>query len=161
MADARVLHRLVLAFILAGLALSLYATAESLNPALQGSCTVNAFLSCAAVQQSGLTTLGPVPDWALGTGGFALLLALDVLLIRTYESRWLLAVLFVAALGLGVAVVLGYIELALIHALCPVCLGTYVADLGAFSGALALLRLRRAATKSPGETASLGDAEGP
>jgi uncharacterized membrane protein len=160
MADARVLHRLVLAFIVAGLALSLYAMAESLNPSLQRSCTVNVFLSCSAVQQSGLTSLGPVPDWAFGVGGFTLLLALDALLVRTYESRWLLAVLLVAGLGLGFVAVLGYVELVLIHALCPVCLGTYVADLGAFLGALALLRLRRAEARLPGEAASAGGLEG-
>ncbi len=146
MADARVLHRLVLACILAGLALSLYATAESLVPALQSTCTVNAFLSCAAVQQSGLTTLGPIPYWAFGVGGFSLLLVLDVFLIRTYETRWLFAVLGVATLGLGVAAVLAYIEVDRIHALCPVCLGTYLADLGAFLAALALLHIKRATT---------------
>ncbi len=148
MADARVLHRLLLAFVVAGLALSLYATAESLDPTLQSSCTVNAFLSCAAVQQSGLTTLGPVPDWALGVGGFSLLLVIDVFLIRTYEARWLLAVLVVTALGLAIAAVLAYIELAVIHALCPVCLGTYVADLGAFLIAVVLLLLRRHPARS-------------
>lgn len=160
MADARVLHRLLLAFVVAGLALSVYATAESLDPALQSSCTVNAFLSCAAVQQSGLTTLGPVPDWAVGVGGFVLLLVLDVALLRTYERRWLLAVLAVSAAGLAVAAVLAYIELALIHALCPVCLGTYVADLGVFLLAFAILRLRREATASS-ETSSAGSSDGP
>ncbi len=160
MADARVLHRLLFAFVVAGLALSLYATAETLDPALQSSCTVNAFLSCAAVQQSGLTSLGPVPDWAIGVGGFVLLLALDVILLRTYERRWLLAVLAVSAAGLVVAAVLAYIELALIHALCPVCLGTYVADLGVFLVAIGILRLRRNAPVSSGSS-SAGNSEGP
>jgi uncharacterized membrane protein len=160
MADARVLHRLVFAFIIAGLALSLYATAESQNPSLQGGCTLNAFFSCAAVQQSGFTTLGPVPDWAFGVGGFSMLLVLDVLLVRTYESRWLQAVLSVAALGLVVAAVLAYIELAIIHALCPVCLGTYIADLGALLGALLLFRMRRAAATPPEEAPSAGGVGG-
>lgn len=161
MADARVLHRLVFAFIVAGLALSLYATAESLDPALQSICTVNAFLSCAAVQRSGLTTLGPVPDWAVGVGGFSLLLLLDVLLIRSYEARWLRAVLVVAALGLVLAAVLTYIELVLIHALCPVCFGTYVADLGVLLGAVALVRVRRGAGTRSGESAVSGESNGP
>ncbi len=142
------LHRLVFAFIVAGLALSLYATAESIDPSLQSSCTVNAFLSCAAVQQSGLTTLGPIPDWALGVGGFSLLLVLDCFLLRTYETRWLYALLAVATVGLAIAAVLAYIELALIRALCPVCLVTYVADLGALVTALGILRVRRHATAS-------------
>lgn len=145
MADARVLHRLLFAFILAGLGLSLYATAEALVPSLQSTCTVNAFLSCEAVQQSGLTSLGPVPDWAVGVGGFVVLLLLDVLLLRSYEGRWLVAVLVVAAAGLGVAVVLAYIELALIHALCLVCLGTYLADAGAFVTGLWIFRVRKGA----------------
>ncbi len=161
MADARVLHRLLLAFVVAGLALSLYATAESLDPALQSSCTVNAFLSCAAVQQSGLTTLGPVPDWALGVGGFSMLLVLDVLLIRTYETHWLLAVLAVGALGLAIAAVLAYIELAVIHALCPVCLGTYVADAGALLTAVGLLHLRRHPARSLTDESPPEESTGP
>jgi uncharacterized membrane protein len=144
MADARVLHRLVFVFVVAGLALSLYATAESLDPALQSSCTVNAFLSCAAVQRSGLTSLGPIPDWSIGVGGFLILLILDVALLRTYDGRWLLAVLFFAGIGLVVAAVLAYIELALIHALCLVCLGTYIADLGVLLVAWKLWRMHRA-----------------
>lgn len=146
MADARVLHRLLFAFILVGLGLSLYATAESLVPSLQSTCTVNAFLSCEAVQQSGLTSLGPIPDWAIGVGGFVLLLVLDLFLLRSYEARWLLAVVGLAAVGLGVTAVLAYIELALIHALCLVCLGTYLADGGAFVTGLGILRVRRGAS---------------
>ena len=145
MADARVLHRLLFAFLVAGLALSLYATAESLIPSLQSTCTVSPFLSCQAVQESGLTSLGPFPDWVIGLGGFALLLALDLLLLRTYERRWLLAIVVVALAGVGVAAVLLYIELALIHALCLVCFGTYVADLGALLTAVWILRVRRGA----------------
>ncbi len=104
----------------AGLVLSLCAIAESLDPSPQSSCTVNAFVSCAAVHQSGWTTLGPIPDWALRVGGFSLLLVLDVFLIRTYETHWLLAVLVVATVGLAIAAVHSYVELATIRALCTV-----------------------------------------
>ena len=141
--DARTLHRLLFLFVLAGLGLSVYAAFEVTDPALQHGCTVNGFFSCAAVTASGRTSIGPFPDWAIGVGGFVLLLALDLPLLRYYTPSLLLAVLLVSLAGLGVAAYLAYIEVAIIGAVCPVCLGTYIADAGVLALALALFLLRR------------------
>jgi len=156
MPDAKVLHRLLLFFILLGLAFSLYATLETLDPALQATCSVSSFVSCQAVDSSGHTFTGPVPDWLIGVGGFVLLLALDIPLLRTFKSSWLKAVLAVSGLGVLVAIYFGAIELTVIHALCPICLGAYLSGVGAFLVSLALFRLRRAEDAAPpsGKTSS-------
>jgi uncharacterized membrane protein len=146
MADARVLHRLLFLCILSGLAFSLYATFEVLYPPAESSCFINSYLSCGAVDRSAFTTIGPVPDWAVGVGGFLALLALDAPLLGSYDARWLKALLVVGAVGILVAIGLGAVEILWIHALCPVCLGAYLSDVGVVVFAVWLYRMR-----GPGE----------
>ncbi|HKS59779.1 MAG TPA: vitamin K epoxide reductase family protein [Thermoplasmata archaeon] len=149
MVQAPALHRILLLVLVAGLAVSSYAAFEVLQPALQGVCTVNAFFSCSAVDRSGLTSIGPVPDWLIGVGGFAAMLLLDVLLVRSYSARLLQAITLLALAGLAVSGYLAYVELGLIHALCPVCVAAYAADAGALAVCLMLWRLRRTAGAEP------------
>lgn len=151
MVDARTLHRALLLAIVAGLAFSLYAAFEVLDPALQASCSVTPYFSCRAVDQSGYTHLGPLPDWSVGLGGFLLLLALDLPLLSSYDPRLLNGVVAVSAVGAVVALGLGYLELDVIRALCPICLGAYLSDAAVLLLALALVRLRRSlGTDRPG-----------
>ncbi|MCI4334807.1 MAG: vitamin K epoxide reductase family protein [Thermoplasmata archaeon] len=142
MVDARILHRLLLVCLLAGIGFSAFAAFEVLDPALQSSCSVSAFFSCGAVDKSGRTSIGPVPDWSIGLAGFVLMLAVDVPLLRSYDPRLLFGLLGLAALGLAIAGYLAYVELYLIHALCPICLGAYLSDLAVLLLALVLVRLR-------------------
>jgi uncharacterized membrane protein len=144
MADARVLHRLLLLFIIVGIAFSTYSAFETLYPAGRGVCSINSYVNCGKVASSAWATVGPFPDWSVGLGGFLILLALDIPLIRTYDPRLLTWVLAFATLGLTVAVVFGSIEVLLIHAFCPICLGAYISDLGVFVVALTLYRQHRA-----------------
>ncbi|MCI4338367.1 MAG: vitamin K epoxide reductase family protein, partial [Thermoplasmata archaeon] len=66
----------------------------------------------------------------------------DVPLLRSYDPRLLFGLLGLAALGLAIAGYLAYVELYLIHALCPICLGAYLSDLAVLLLALVLVRLR-------------------
>jgi uncharacterized membrane protein len=147
--DARVLHRLLLFFLVVGLIFSCYAAFEVLDPALQRSCSLNAFLSCSAVDKSGHTNFGPtpIPDYAVGIAGFVAMLAVDVPLLRSYDPRLLYALLGLTTVGLAIAVGLGLVELTIIRAFCPICLGAYLSDAGAFLVAVALVRLRRSAQR--------------
>ena len=144
MADARVLHRLLLLCILVGVGFAAFAAFEVLDPALQSSCSVSSYFSCQAVDKSGHTTLFGVDDWKIGLGGFLGLLALDVPLLITYDARLLDGVVLLAGAGLALAVVLGSIEVFVIGAFCPVCLGAYISDAGVLAVALTLWRMRRA-----------------
>ncbi|MFI5412995.1 MAG: vitamin K epoxide reductase family protein [Candidatus Lutacidiplasmatales archaeon] len=121
-------HAALLLMIIAGLGLAVFATLETYIPALQSACSVNPFLSCSKVDTSGHTTTFGIPDWSVGVGGFLFLLALDIPLYRTWRRDLLTGVVVVSFLGLVTSAYFAYVELAIIHALCPVCFSTYVAD---------------------------------
>jgi uncharacterized membrane protein len=147
MADARLLHRLILVFIFVGIAFSLYAGWEAGAHYYQ-SCSPNSVVSCAKVdtsQYSNFTVLGvTVYDWQLGLAGFIILLAIDIPFFWTYDARYLPPLIGFALIGLGIAVTFGAIETFLIGAFCPVCLGAYISDIGVLTGALLLWRMHRA-----------------
>jgi len=132
-----------------GLILSLFATAEAYDTSLSGLCSVNSYVSCGAVLSSGLTTLLGVPDFAWGLGGFVLILVVAALAERNRrDPRWTYALLAVTTLGVAVALTLLYVELALIHAICPVCAAAYLMGGVSWVGAVAVVfRLRERARK--------------
>jgi uncharacterized membrane protein len=159
-ATAPTLHRVLLVVILIGLGLAIYAAVESIDTSSQV-CNVNSVVSCGKVDSSHYTTVGPVHDYWIGIAGFAILLALDIPLLLTYDVRYLYGILGFAGLGLAFAVGFGAIEVFLIHALCPVCFGTYLADAGVLAAALGLLRMRRSAAARSATDAAVGAAPGP
>jgi uncharacterized membrane protein len=136
--DARNLHALLPVAIIAGLALSVYAAYESAYPAAQQSCSLNGFVSCSKVAQSSYSSTLGVPDYWAGIAGFLALFVVDVPLLRTYKPMWLRALLGLAGLGLVGSAYLAYVELAIIHALCLVCTGAYLANLVVFLAAFTL-----------------------
>lgn len=148
MVDARILHRALLAAIVVGLGFSVYAAFEVADPALTSACSVNSYVSCGAVLNSGDTTFPPgsgVQDWLWGVAGFVALLALDIPLLRSYDPRLLGAVFALSLAGVGLAGAFAYQELVVIRALCPICIGAYLSGVGvlAISGRLLWLRTRR------------------
>jgi uncharacterized membrane protein len=153
---AESVHAALLLVIVAGLGLAIFATLESSIPELQNVCSISPFFSCSKVDSSGHTSVGPIPDWTVGVGGFLLLLALDVPLYRTWRRDLLLSVVVVSALGLVAAAYFGYVELDVIHALCPVCFSTYVADAIVFLLALWLYVAGRGTDKPMAEAAEPG-----
>ena len=156
---AESLHALILLIAVLGLGLSLFAYAETIDPALRSDCSVNVFFSCAKVDQSGLTTLLGVPDWAVGAGGFALMLAIDIPLYVTWRPSLLYALVAVAALGVAVSAYLAYVELVQIVALCPVCLSAYLSDIAILGLGVALLVKTRAPADRPEPAPSPPDPE--
>jgi uncharacterized membrane protein len=150
---AETAHAAVLLFVVAGLGLAVFATLETYYPPLQTACSVSAFFSCSKVDTSGHTTLLGIPDWAIGVGGFVVLLGLDIPLYRTWRRDLLKGVVAVSALGLVVSAYLAYVELAVIQALCPICFSTYVADALVFGLSFWLLRSGRGSEEDEGPTA--------
>ncbi|MCI4330596.1 MAG: vitamin K epoxide reductase family protein [Thermoplasmata archaeon] len=152
MVDARVLHRALLAAILVGLSFSVYAGFEVASPSLANACSVNSFVSCGTVLHSGDTTFPPgsgVEDWYWGVAGFVALLALDLPLLRSYDPRLLQAVFVLSLLGLALAAVFAYVELEIVHALCPICLGAYLSGAAVVALSWTLWRMRRGAVPEP------------
>jgi uncharacterized membrane protein len=149
---AETVHAALLVVLVVGLGLSAYAAYETFNVAAQGYCSVSKFLSCSAVDESGHTSTLGVPDWLIGVAGFVALVALDIPLYVTWRRDLLQGVVALSALGIVVALYLGYVELAIIHALCPVCFSTYLVDAIAFLLSLWLLLSSRGTGEKDDET---------
>lgn len=147
--DARNLHALLPVAIIVGLALSVYAAYESVNSAAQSACSVNGFVSCSKVAQSAYSSTLGIPDYWAGIAGFLAMFVIDLPLLRTYKPVWLRALFGLSALGLIGSAYLAYVELAVIHALCLVCTGAYLANLIVFLGAFALVRQARSELGPP------------
>jgi uncharacterized membrane protein len=141
--DARTLHAIIPIAIVAGLALAGYAAYESNVPSAQGSCTVNSFVSCQKVDQSGLTKTFGIQDYLIGIGGYLILLLIDIPLLRTYRVSWLYLLLFFATMGVGFSAYFAYVELVQIGALCLVCFASYTPNFIVWVVGLALLRQSR------------------
>ncbi|MCI4352010.1 MAG: vitamin K epoxide reductase family protein [Thermoplasmata archaeon] len=134
------LHAILPLSIVAGLAFSLFAAVESLDPALQGICSVSPFFSCHKVDQSAYTTTLGIQDYLWGIAGFVVLFALDVQVYRQGRGRWLDALTLVSAAGLAFAAYLAWLELGVIGAFCLVCLGAYLSNAVTFLAAFWLRR---------------------
>ncbi|MCI4347305.1 MAG: vitamin K epoxide reductase family protein [Thermoplasmata archaeon] len=134
------LHAILPLAIVAGLAFSLFAMAESVLPGLQGFCSVSPFFSCSKVDQSSHTTTLGIQDYLWGIAGFVVLFALDVQVYRQGRGRWLDALTLVSAAGLAFSVYLAWLELGVIGAFCLVCFGAYASNAVTFLAAFWLRR---------------------
>ena len=124
-----------------GLVVAFFAAAEFFDAALRSVCSVNSFFSCSLVDQSNYTTTLGVPDYLWGVLGFVAILVVAALAERRpNDQRWAYALLALTSSGVGLALWLLYVELADIHALCPVCVTDYLLCGVAWAGAIALVR---------------------
>jgi len=126
---------LVLVALLAvfGLADSAYLTWEWYGSEGAPWCDLNAYFSCSRVRESPYATVAGVPTAWIGVLGFAVLFLVAFLGLRADSlgpwppERWLLGFSIVGAvLGLGLTV----IEIAVIQAICVLCLFGFALDLG-------------------------------
>ncbi len=133
-----------------GLLASLFAAAETVSSSLEAACTVNGFVSCAAVAHSGRTTTLGIPDYVWGIVGFvAIFVVAGLAEARPADARRGGALLALTAAGTALALYFLYIELAEIHALCLVCATAYLAGAATFAGAALLWRRRGGAEAEP------------
>jgi uncharacterized membrane protein len=138
-----------------GLIASIYAWAETVDVALRSSCSVTSFFSCSAVDNSGRTTTLGIPDAFIGVAGFVLILIVAALAEQhSRDLRYLYVLLFFTTGGVAFSSYFAYVELAIIHALCPVCTTAYFFGTLTWIGAIALTlkvrrRLARAAAATP------------
>jgi uncharacterized membrane protein len=146
---AQTLHIIVLLALVGGLAASTFAYLESVYPPLQSACTVNAFVSCAKIDTSGLTTTLGIQDYSIGIAGFLLMLGIDLPLYLTWRAPLLRALVVVSGLGLALSAYWAYIELVEIRGLCPVCLTSYLTNLIAFAALVTLVWKARASADEP------------
>jgi uncharacterized membrane protein len=123
-----------------GLLASLFAAAETVSASLRGACTVNMFISCTAVAESGRTTTLGVPDYGWGIAGFVLVFVVAGLAeARPADRRRVVALAALTSVGTALSLYFLYVELGEIHALCLVCATAYFCGWVAWAGAVALL----------------------
>jgi uncharacterized membrane protein len=125
------LERLSAAFLVvaaAGIGLAIYVTYEYLTLNFT-SCNINQFLSCGGVYQSGHTSLFGIPFYLMGLlwfpAIFAIALATSRIGKKPVNSEILLPVLMV---GNIFTAYLWYLELAVIHIICPLCVSLYIVN---------------------------------
>ena len=148
--SAETLYALLLVLLLGGLAASLYAAYEVVNPAAAAVCSTSGYVSCSKVQSSGDTQVLGVPDWAVGVGGYVVMLLVGVLAYRTFDRRYLSLLLGLSGIGLLFSLFFVYEETVVIQALCPVCSTAHALNVGVLIVALTLWRMGRPAEDGPG-----------
>jgi uncharacterized membrane protein len=105
-----------------GLLVSIFSAAEFYTASLRSVCSINGFLSCGAVDRSGLTSTLGIPDYAWGIGGFVALLLVAGLAERSpRDVRPAYALTTLATGAVGLSGYFLYLQLVRIHALCIVC----------------------------------------
>ncbi len=143
-----------------GLIVSIFTYLETVEASLQALCSVNSYVSCGVVANSGKTTLLGVPDSYIGIGGFLLILVVAAVAeSRRRELLWPYLLLLLTTGGVALSFYFGYVEVAEIHAICPVCLTAYIFGFIAWGATIALVQKVRAkararATEAPDESSS-------
>ena len=137
-----------------GLIAALFAAAEVLDPGLASVCSVSSSISCSRVLTSGLTSTLGIPDFAWGIGGFvAILIAAGLAEQRPRDRVRAYGLLGLTTAGVALALYLLYVEVAEIHAICPVCVSAYLLGAVAWVGAIGLVRRQARAEAREAERA--------
>jgi uncharacterized membrane protein len=124
-----------------GLIISIFSALEFYEASLRSLCTYSAFFSCGAVDTSGHTTTFGVPDYLWGIGGFLLILVLaGIAESRPSRRAWPNLLALVTVFGVAFSAYFLYVQLAVIGALCVICLSADLFGWLACGGALALVR---------------------
>jgi len=125
-----------------GLIVSIFAAFEFFEASLRSLCTISSFFSCSTVDQSGRTSTLGIPDYLWGIGGFLLILIVAGLAeSRPRERRWPQLLLVVTTAGVAFSFYFIYVQLALIGALCVVCVTADAFGWIAWGGAVLLVRI--------------------
>jgi len=132
-----------------GLIVSIYTYLETVQSSLQKYCTLNSYVSCGAVANSGRTTVLGIQDSYIGIAGFILILVVAAIAERRRkELLWPQLLLLITSLGVAFSLYFLYVELVEIQALCPVCLTAWVFGWVAWFGAFLLVRKVRAKARA-------------
>jgi len=112
----------------AGIGLAIYVAIDYLTQNFN-SCNINQAFNCGGVYQSGHTSIFGIPFYAMGLAWFPAIFAIGLLTSRfgkkPVNSEILLPVLMVGNIFTGY---LWYLELAVIHIVCPLCVSLYVVN---------------------------------
>ena len=126
-----ILEKLTAAYLVvaaAGIGLAIYVTIDYLTQNFN-SCNINQVFNCGGVYQSGYTSLFGIPFYLMGLAWFPAVFTIGVLTSgfgkKPVNSEILLPVLMV---GNIFTAYLWYLELAVIHIVCPLCVILYAVN---------------------------------
>lgn len=112
----------------AGIGLAIYVAIDYLTQNFT-TCNINQVFNCGGVYQSGHTSLFGIPFYVMGLAWFPAIFAIGLLTSgfgkRQVSSEILLPILMV---GNVFTTYLWYLELAVIHIICPLCVSLYVVN---------------------------------
>jgi uncharacterized membrane protein len=112
----------------AGIGLAIYVAIDYLTQNFN-SCNINQAFNCGGVYQSGHTSIFGIPFYVMGLAWFPAIFAIGLLTSRfgkkPVNSEILLPVLMV---GNIFTAYLWYLELAIIHIVCPLCVSLYAVN---------------------------------
>jgi uncharacterized membrane protein len=112
----------------AGIGLAISVTIDYLTQNFN-SCNINQVFNCGGVYQSGHTSLFGIPFYVMGLAWFPAVFAIGLLTSlfgkRPVNSEILLPILMV---GNIFTAYLWYLELAVIHIICPLCVSLYAVN---------------------------------
>jgi uncharacterized membrane protein len=112
----------------AGIGLAIYVAHDYLTQNF-GSCYINSYINCGGVYHSGHTSLFGIPFYVAGLVWFPAVFVIGLLTSRLgktlVNSEILLPLLMV---GNIFTIYLWYLELAVIHEVCPLCVSLYAVN---------------------------------
>ncbi len=122
-------NRIYYAFVglsILGIGVAIYEAYDYLTQNFNG-CNFNSYVSCGTVATSGYTSLDGVPFYVMGLVWFPLVLVL-VLALSRLGKQPVDGIILLPFLMIGniFTIYLWYLELGVIHAICPVCVSLYV-----------------------------------
>jgi uncharacterized membrane protein len=140
-----------------GLIVAVYTYLETVQSSLQKYCTLNSYVSCGAVANSGKTATFGIPDSFIGIGGFVLILLIAAIAERRRRDLlWPYLLLVLTTVGVAFSLYFLYVELAEINALCPVCLTAWIFGWVAWGASIALVLKMRARARPRAASAPRG-----
>lgn len=122
----KIIMIVIIILALAGVVDSAYALNQHYATADTSSCDFNETVSCTAVNQSSYSEAAGIPVAGIGIAGYILMASLSgLLLVRQERAGVFLPLAVLVSLGaLTVSLVLTYIEVFILKAVCPLCVAS-------------------------------------
>ena len=121
----KTLYRISIAFAILGTLVSIYMTIFKLTEN-QKMCLGNG--GCSVVNSSSYSEVSGIPVALIGVGGYLVILALLLMenRLKFFKQNGTLIIFGLSLIGFLFTIYLIYVELALIHALCPFCVTSQI-----------------------------------